>query len=505
MSVDNVKTSDDQPSTKKVWSKREILKGVIFRYVAVVAWLLPLIAFEILLRLIGWSPEIRIDDVYAEIAAERPLFVVNEAKTHYEIAQNRRVYFRPESFPVDKNPEEFRIFVLGGSTVQGRPYSIETSLTTWLELSLNSAGDHRRYEVVNCGGVSYATNRLLPILSEVLRYQADLIVIMTGHNEFLEDKTYERARKVAPAIRLLSQQFSRLKSFEWLQTQMHKEKFQIEDLVEKSAGEVDTLLDHEGGLEHYTRDSTWKKRIPDEFRLNLMSMAVLCAQQKVPVVLVNPSRNLKDCPPIRSQTKTVQNLEESAFLDSLMTQIRTSNVDSPQEKMDLLQKLLELDAGNPEAHYHIARLYERGSAWPEAVRHYRAACDCDVCPLRILTSMQEIIKDVAKITRSPLVDIDERFCELSPHELPGENLFVDHVHPTINGHQIIGTMLAEKLVELDFVKPITGWESRRQNAFDQHFKTLSVLYFEQGKIRLEGLQKWSQGRLEKIENPKLIP
>ena len=58
----------------------------------------------------------------------------------YEIPATRQKFFQPESFAAQKADDEFRIFVFGGSTVQGRPYAIETSFTTWLELALAAAG-----------------------------------------------------------------------------------------------------------------------------------------------------------------------------------------------------------------------------------------------------------------------------------------------------------------------------------------------------------------------------
>ena len=64
--------------------------------------------------------------------------------------------------------------MLGGSTVQGRPFSIETAFSTWLELSLTAADPSRIWQVVNCGGVSYASYRLAPIVDESSCYKPDL-------------------------------------------------------------------------------------------------------------------------------------------------------------------------------------------------------------------------------------------------------------------------------------------------------------------------------------------
>ena len=50
------------------------------------------------------------------------------------------------------------------------------------------------YQAVNCGGVSYASYRLAPLVKEVLAYQPDLVIVMTGENEFLEDRTYQSVK-----------------------------------------------------------------------------------------------------------------------------------------------------------------------------------------------------------------------------------------------------------------------------------------------------------------------
>src|SRR5258706_16184905 len=52
----------------------------------------------------------------------------------------------------------------------------------------------RRLQGVNCGGVSYASYRLAPIVREVLNYQPDLVIVATGENEFLEDRTYHSVK-----------------------------------------------------------------------------------------------------------------------------------------------------------------------------------------------------------------------------------------------------------------------------------------------------------------------
>ena len=56
---------------------------------------------------------------------------------------------------------------------------------------LPTADPSRKWEVINCGGISYASYRIAMLMEELIRYQPDLFVIYNGENEFLEHRTYE--------------------------------------------------------------------------------------------------------------------------------------------------------------------------------------------------------------------------------------------------------------------------------------------------------------------------
>jgi len=120
------------------------------------------------------------DDPFVGFSKLQPLFVHDPETDQYRIPPARLGFFGEESFSATKPSRTFRIFCLGGSTVQGRPFAKQTSFTTWLELALRQADPDRNWEVVHCGGVSYASYRLVPILQECLRYGPDLFIVCTA-------------------------------------------------------------------------------------------------------------------------------------------------------------------------------------------------------------------------------------------------------------------------------------------------------------------------------------
>ncbi len=183
------------------------------RGMAVVISLAPFVLLEIALRFFTPAAAAAVDiDPVVDLQQLRPLFVLNEAADRWEIPAERFNFFQPDSFLAEKPPGSRRIFVLGGSTVQGRPYSIETSFATWLRLRLQAASPETEFEVVNCGGVSYASYRVAKILDEVLGHQPDAIVIYTGHNEFLEDREYADVRGMSGARRWIARAASNLRT-----------------------------------------------------------------------------------------------------------------------------------------------------------------------------------------------------------------------------------------------------------------------------------------------------
>ena len=138
----------------------------------------------------------------------------------------------------------------------------------------------------------------------------------------------------------------------------------------------------------------------------------------------------------------------------------------------------------------------------EAKNAFVRAKDEDVCPLRILESMHQAIVRVAAASGTPLIDVRRLFESLSPDGIPGKELMLDHVHPSIRGHQLVADALLQEMVRLAMIRPQVGWEVRRNDLYREHLEALDASYFARGRARLEGQQKWTQGRAFKQVRPE---
>jgi lysophospholipase L1-like esterase len=478
-----------------------------FRLAAVLVGVLPFVVIELVLVMLDVGRPAEHGDPYVGFSRVRPLFELNAAGTRYEVPPARLSHFRAESFAAVKPPREFRIFCIGDSTVQGNPWGIETSFSTWLEISLNAAEPDRRWEVINCGGVSYASYRMVPIVEEVLRYQPDLIVLHCSHNEFLEDRTYgEIKRTPRPVVRTV-EAASRLRSFTLLRSAYVK----LSGPSGKSAhrtvltDEVEALLDYRGGLEFYHRDDAWRDGVVAHFEINLRRMVRIARDAGVPMILMNPVSNLRDSPPFKAEHRAGLSSADVARWESLWNAAREHYATDRLRAVALLREALAIDDQHAGLHYDLGKCYDAMGLLDQARPAYLRAKELDVCPLRILEPMNQIILDVARETSTPLVNNRQIFEDLSPGGLPGDKWLVDHVHPSIKGYQVLGDAVAHELVRLGIVHPMVSWQDETRRRYAEHLASLDGAYFANGQKHLRGLMLWAQGRASRVRPAQAKP
>lgn len=472
---------------------------VLFHLAAMVVVLSPLVLAELVLRLCVPAPPVDLDDPYVSFSAPRPLFVLDPTGTRFETAEERLVAFRPQSFAATKGPETFRVFCLGGSTVQGRPYSVETSFTTWLKLNLHAARPSTDWEVVNCGGISYATYRLVPIMRELLGHEPDLFIIYTGHNEFLEDRTYQRLKRMPPVLLRLHRVMLNLRSYCLAQQFLSRRRARRTDMGHPSKtvlpAEVQAKLDFQEGLGSYHRDKVWRQGTIKHFRHNLETMVQVSRGAAVPIILVNPVSNLKDCPPFKSEFRTDLPERQMQRVVELWERAKRLDWADAYGKIRLLEQAASLDNRHAGLLYLIGKCYERMGRFAKAKNWFVLAKEQDVCPLRILEPMHEAIRDIAAQYNAPLVDVRALIEQRTEDGVPGDEWLLDHVHPSIAGHQLIADSLYQAVQDMGLVRTPEGWQETRDELWQHQLSSLDAAYYARGAARLKRLHEWSRGRI----------
>ncbi len=444
-----------QPSRLPLWEK------LLFSLLTTVC---VLVLLEAGLAFFGVQASTRDVDPFVGFASNLPLFVpsqTGEDAVEMVTAENKRSLFNRQRFPENKPASSYRIFCMGGSTTYGRPYNDQTSFARWLREFLPLADSSTDWEVINAGGISYASYRVAALMDELSQYQPDLFIIYTGHNEFLERRTYRSLLETPGWLRNVHARLASLRTYRLLQESLGRgwdDSTAPVDGRDLLPAEVDTILDQSYGPDEYSRDDAFAAQVLEHYQLSLTRSVQLAREAGADVILVTCASNLRDFEPFKSQHREGLDADQQSiwlgYLDRAADAFQRREF---AEALASLDTAAEIDDRHARLHFLRGRVLARLERWEEARGAFVRARDEDVCPLRGLTPMQQIVREVAFEQQVPLVDFATMIDELAEHRIPGDDWFLDHVHPTIEGHRRLALQLVETLQDRGVVKREAAW------------------------------------------------
>ncbi|MEZ4331583.1 MAG: tetratricopeptide repeat protein [Myxococcota bacterium] len=426
----------------------QTLKHVAFALVPLATiWLL----VELGLWAAGVEPTLRRGDPYVGFAGEVPLFVdeIEDGVRFRRTATNKLAFFNDQRFVAEKRNETRRVFCLGGSTTYGHPYFDSTSFCGWLRVTLPVAAPGFDWQVVNAGGISYASYRVAALMQQLVAEAPDYFIVYTGHNEFLEERTYGALRDRPAWIRSTELVLSRSRLYAGVDRV-------VSGLRGLSRGrrpsvgqgalppEVEAQLESSTGLDAYRRDDALRRLIIERFGQNLDRMVETARGVDARVAFVVPADNLSDCSPFKSEPDAGLARADRADLEADLARGERAWVGG--DALAARDAFAAASARSPRhahARYGLARAL-RALGEGEAARvEFVRARDEDVCPLRALSPIVEAVRAASRRHDVPAVDLPAllRAEAGDPNVAAGEQWFLDHVHPTIEGHRLLGRAL----------------------------------------------------------------
>jgi tetratricopeptide (TPR) repeat protein len=484
-------------------------KSTVFGRLLLVLFGFSLLAMgEIVLRLLPLTVDSAVEsDPFVGFSKINPLFIpyrADNGSARMKTAPDKLRWFNTQDFTAVKESGTFRIFTLGGSTTYGRPYKDATSFSGWLRALLNrTTGFPVRYEVINTGGISYASYRVVTVLEELLDYQPDLLIVYTGHNEFLEARTYGDLVGQSETLFKIRNILSRLKTYRWLRsTYKSFKKSRAKSSEARSAEgknilapEVQTILDQSAGLDLYQRDTLFSRGVFEHFRYNVARMKRLCRQAGVPVVFLEPVDNIKDFSPFKSQGLT--NLDAAGrerMMQAVIEGGRFLGEGQSSQAVERFKEAVAIDSLYADCFFYLGRACLEAGDTAAAAEYLLQAREQDVCPLRAQEPIHKILRQESAGKNAPdLLVLPNLFRELSPGGIIGKEMLLDHIHPQPAGHMQIALWLLKWMNEEGLIQgDIFPGADEIDNIYREGMDSLPPAYFSKGIVNLAKVLFWAE-------------
>lgn len=352
----------------------------------------------------------------------------------------------PQRMPAKKPANTYRIFVFGESAALGDP---DPTFGAWryLQVLLRERFPGTDFEIVCVAMTAINSHVILPIARECARRDGDLWIIYMGNNEM-----------VGP--------FGGSTVFGSRVAGIHLIRGSIAVKDTKCGQLLDSLRQKWGhssapqtwsGLnmfkEHQLRyDDPNRLRVYENFKQNLNDILRAGQGADVPVILSTVGSNLKDCAPFGSLHSAGFNESQKTKWDGLYQE--GTNFESSGDFPNALKKYEQAAAIDPqyaEVNFRAGRCQLALTNYEQALSEFELARDDDTLAFRADSRINRIIEDAAKAKAAQgiyFLDAAKALAQNSPANIPGNELFYEHVHLNFDGNYLLGRAFAEQTLKL---------------------------------------------------------
>ena len=403
-------------------------------------------AVELGLRLCGAAAESASGT--SGFSGSPPLYVKqkpSDGSERYVLHPARRLSFPMQSFAVDRARDTRLVFCVGGSSVYGYPYGADIAFPHQLEGMLARRYPAQRFEVVNVGGLSYGSEREALLVDELVHYHPDLIVLYTGHNEFVEDDFQGLAggRGFSQGLARQAQGLALYRALSWV--------------AGRAAPEPPTAAAESFGVDVERREGRFvapeeRARALARFRRNVTRMVDTALGAGVTPVLATVGVNLGGWHPEAGSTSPELSDEQVLRFGLAEAQGMTLESRDSAGALAAYERALAIDGGHAEVSYAAARVLRQLGRGAQARALYLRALETDAAPIRSLPEFNRALREIARDEHVALVDVEPAFDSTSADGIPDGGLYFDYCHPNPRGHELIARALlpvSEGLLKLD--------------------------------------------------------
>ncbi len=413
------------------------------RLFIVVTILLPIVMLagvEVALRLCGVGGHAPIVNVIGEFKnAQLATLSIEGAASYFDRTQSTPGSIGVYTFSIPKPTKTFRVLLAGASAVKGYPQPMGLANSAFLSEMLSDVWPDRNVEILNLGTTAVATFPVLDMLTQMLEFEPDLVVIYAGHNEFFGAYGVGSAQtggSTPASIRL---------------TRWRNGLGLVKAFAKLFAGHQESkgkaLMEAMVGQSSIAPDSPLREAAARNAGYHIGQMIQRCRNANVPVMVCTLSSNEKNLVPVGAVD--LSKLDESD-LSRLGQLVKTgiSNISSDTSlAIQDLEASLKIAPDHSRVQFLLGNAYLAAGDNKTAATYFQRAIDCDTMPWRAPSQTNEQIVLAAKSHGIPICDVRQAFRDASPDGIIGRYLMDDHVHFSLRGQELLARTIVKSLTE----------------------------------------------------------
>ena len=348
--------------------------------------------------------------------------------------------------PVNKPANAYRIFLLGESAAFGDP-DPSYGVGRYLEVLLRDRYPGTKFDVECAAVTAINSHTILPIACECAKRDGDLWVIYMGNNEVIGP--FGAGTVFGP----------KAPSLGFIKANLALKTTKIGQLMDATVQRLrrDPTLKTWGGMKMFKNnrlryDDPNRQRVFDHLRDNLDDILHTGRNAGVPIILSTMAVNLKDCGPFGSLHRLqLDASQESAWDKAFQEGVSLESTGLYQQALAPYLKAAEVDPQFADLQFRIGSCHLALTNFAQARRDFELARDYDALAIRADTRINQIIKDAAARYEGKgvyFVDAAEIVAQNSPAGIPGNELFLEHVHLNFAGNYLLARTFADQVAKL---------------------------------------------------------
>lgn len=365
--------------------------------------------------------------------------IATRSLTLEEVEREPKAALDRVACPLAKTPGTLRVVVVGESTAAGFPFFPHLSFGRVVETRLHHDLPRLAVEVVNFGKAADSSADVLQTLDDARRCAPDVVVICSGHNEYQASYADDLRDGAWPALRRL---VGGLRLSVLLTTRSSL----------RAEAPLDLAVVTGGGLIGTRPFFSATEFARGELRLrdHLDAMVTLALDAGALPLLMTQASNLADFPPCHSfHSRPLASEACRRYEAELRELLKLARGEPAGARAAELAR--ELEAADPDVALLRYAQGLRAAAAGERARacgEFARALELDDYPNRARAAINRTIAEVGAARGVEVVDAVARFAAKSALGVPGDDLFLDHCHPTLEGTFELADALLPALARL---------------------------------------------------------